>query len=161
MTVQSTDTVIFRGKTWKMRTCPLGPFLKRHRPEVQFERQRTDMFQGYTAHWEFSESRLYLQRIIGEIRDADGRDALEYLFPNQPRPIFASWYSGRLYIPCGAPMKVKYSPYGYETDDHMEVIVRRGIFRGLDEGLGKTTGFDRIPWLYWARHFLGIRSASR
>lgn len=151
MTVQVPHTLLFNGEEFSLWSNPLHELLSRKKPRIEFSLVSTGMSQGYTADWELTDNRLWLVRIRGKLRDWDG-DPLDRLFPTQQPPIFAEWFTGRLFVPYGRATPLAYTMYGCSYEQHMEIGVRTGVCRGINKEGGPLPSVDVHPWRLFKRH---------
>jgi hypothetical protein len=133
-TAQIGETIIIDGKAERMTIEPLGDYL--NNPE-NFARYRkyakpaacTGLWRGYVGEWEIKEQKLYLNKLSTGSCSAKDRSSLPLnkLFPNQPQPVLATWYSGVLIMPRGE--LVQYVHMGYESrfERYLIMDIQKGV----------------------------------
>lgn len=122
-TEQIPDVIDYQGQARPLHTEPFGALLDEPAQWQTFRDAAgqslgncTANWRGYRAWWALRQDRLWLERMVyGACDDDRARAAdLQAYFPGQLAPIPATWYSGTLVIPLGAPGAN--SHMGYSTD---------------------------------------------
>lgn len=105
-TTQVNEILMYEGKIKPLSSEPLEPYFN----EQQHPRLRnttcngisTGNWRGYVGTWEIKENELYLIKLIkGNCSEKPPEIPLTEIFPNQPTPIKATWFSGTLKVPLG------------------------------------------------------------
>lgn len=130
MTHQVSELLLFENEKKPLFVRPLDQFLKSLPSRPAFVAWATSCHRGYIGHWELKDDRLYLRRLEGYF---GGRMAcmLAAVFPDEPRPVFAQWYTGTLRIPFGEMMISHRLGYTHTYRDELRFKVRRGVVRKI------------------------------
>lgn len=113
MTAQISEKVAYEGTAYNMNSEPLRSVLSRKKNRhLRFMPRSTACRRGYVGLWEIVEDRLYLKSFTTKLRDGTPFGMAE-LFPDEPQPVFAQWYTGVLTLPYGELLKYVHS--GYES----------------------------------------------
>ena len=101
-TVQICEKIEYAGKIYSIPIIqPLQPYLAAHKDCLKVMAQfrgmiQTNCWRGYVGEWKIEENKLFLVRLTS-YNDIP----LNMIFKNQSGPIFASWFSGIIYITPG------------------------------------------------------------
>lgn len=128
-TAQITDLILYQGEEQMLFSEPLESYFDREhpRPEHLFDFSCTGSWRGYKASWEIRDMYLYLNKIVEGTCDPDAREIeLSRIFQGHKKPVKATWFSGYLRIPQGAP--IYYEHMGYES------LYERDLFLELRNG---------------------------
>jgi hypothetical protein len=179
MTAQSPEIILIEGKEHDLHSLPLDPYLdasgRRPNLESAVETCTTALWRRYVGHWRITANALWLDRLTYWHYTADRIEPEREIdwnavFPGQPQPAFASWFSGKLNIPMGS--ELMYVHMGWQSAYECERIihVRRGevtktrdvdhrprfleyirsnLDRVDDEGAFGPAGPSRVPPLQW------------
>lgn len=105
-TTQVNEILIYEGTIKPLSSEPLEPYFN----EQQHPRPKnitcggisTGNWRGYIGTWEIKENKLYLIKLVkGNCSGNPPEIPLTKIFPNQPAPIKATWFSGTLKVPLG------------------------------------------------------------
>jgi hypothetical protein len=117
MTAQEMDTIIIGGEAHYLACEPLEQCWKRRgRERPRFVAPHSACWRGYSSTWELVDGRLYLRDISGTIAEpgqAGHAATLGELFPGEPAPVFADWFTGTLRVPGGELLESEHM--GYES----------------------------------------------
>ena len=95
-TVQLCEKIEYAGKIYSIPIIqPLQPYLAAHKdyPKGLFQLRQTNCWRGYVGEWKIEENKLFLVRLTS-YNDIP----LNMIFKNTSGPVFASWFSGIIYI---------------------------------------------------------------
>lgn len=111
MTLQHSESLRYRGRTYSIQGLPLASC---DRPDV-VQRMAlvrgfsTALWRGYLGTWAVQGGKLWLVELEATVQPAvsdnsrdEARD-LAWLFPDDPAPMLADWFSGGLVTGCGKP----------------------------------------------------------
>lgn len=129
MTAQISEKLIYKGERLNLCTNPLEIYLSSVPPAVPFCSTSTALWRGYTGTWTIEGGRLYLVKLAGTIRHADGIEnvGLSHLFPDYPDGVFAHWYSGELRCPMGEMLKYVHGGYGSSFEQDLFIELKNGV----------------------------------
>ncbi|HAR19855.1 MAG TPA: hypothetical protein DCR46_04290 [Cytophagales bacterium] len=101
MTLQSLDTLIYKGKVHKLLSNPIDTYLKNHCKESYFFVMRdTACSKGYNSEWEIIGKKLYLTSFYGRCLETDpekiNEKRIEYLEMLESRSNEKDGYSKNL-----------------------------------------------------------------
>ncbi len=131
MTAQVGERLLYEGRELAMWSEPLESYFESGGTRPKFAFTWTALWRGYVGTWEITRGRLYLVGLRGTLID-ESEASLATIFPENPRRVFAKWYSGTLRIPEGNLLKYVHSGFKttYEYDRHIHV--HEGIVTGTD-----------------------------
>jgi hypothetical protein len=113
MTAQIPEKMTYEGISYDMISEPLHSVLSRKKNRhLRFMPRTTACRRGYVGLWEIVEDRLFLKSFSAKLRDGTPF-GMGDLFPDEPQPVFAQWYTGVLTLPYGEELKYVHS--GYES----------------------------------------------
>jgi len=113
MTAQISEKMIFECNAYNMANEPLRSVLSRKKNRhFRLMPKSTACRRGYVGYWEIFEDRLFLKSFNAKLRDGTPYGMAD-LFPDEPQPVFAQWYTGVLTLPYGELQKYVHS--GYES----------------------------------------------
>jgi hypothetical protein len=110
---QQPDLLILDGDTVAIYQLPLGYFLRQDEENYYWHMRRSEQqriasnnWRGYRAIWTIEDDGLWLQDLMLVSPDPFGlsdEEAKERILRGSltSRPIFASWYSGKIIVPAG------------------------------------------------------------
>lgn len=107
MTAQIREIITYNGKKTGITIEPLKQYLENN--AIRFLPASSSCWRGYQGFWEVKEKKLFLKRLIANIKDYKEVD-LNYLFPGQDE-VFAQWFTGEIRIPKGKKLKSEDSEY--------------------------------------------------
>lgn len=137
-TAQSPDLLEMDGKTYRISTNPLAPFLAANpgrlpKPEII----STGLWRGYIATWSVEGKRLLLKdvRMLTKAytdTKADEsqryRSVLEPMF-GYPGPKPAKWFTGHLIVPTGELVDYVHMGYGSTYSSYVVLTIVQGELR--------------------------------
>lgn len=130
MTAQVADRLHFQGKSYRIFSEPLYPWLlKQQNRNIGFTRGNTACRRGYVGEWEVTGDRLYLINIHGG--SYKGRPVtVGDLFPDSPERVFANWYSS--VIRCMIGRMLDYVHVGYSSiyEQELHLSFQEGVLVG-------------------------------
>jgi hypothetical protein len=142
---QAPEAIIVGGRSQLLFSMPLNEYLQVPDNAKKFNTLATGMQvcsilqRRYAGVWELKDRKLYLNRL--EIRDCQRsrQIALPDLFAGKQSPIWASWYSGKLYIPQGKSTGTIRGGYGLLFDRYLAIEIDKGQIVGqtIQTKLGK------------------------
>ena len=113
MTAQISEKINYERIAYSMTTEPLrGVLSRRKNRHLRLMSKSTACRRGYMGLWEIVEDRLFLKSFSAKLRDGTPFGMAD-LFPDEPQPVFAQWYTGVLTLPYGELLKYVHS--GYES----------------------------------------------
>lgn len=118
-TAQIPEEIVLDGQRQPLFSEPLQDYLKASGRGPQFVRllsnaRCTGSWRNYRGSWEVRGKRLLLQGIVTSPCDEKPIPVdLNELFPESPKPVPASWYTGTLVVPVGKVVECVHM--GYET----------------------------------------------
>lgn len=133
MTAQEMDTIIIEGEAHHLASEPLEQCWKRHgRERPAFVAPHSACWRGYNSTWEIVDGALYLLDISGTIAAPGqaGRPAsLPELFPGEPVPVFADWFTGTLRVPGGELLESEHMGYEsvWERERQLDLVQGRVV----------------------------------
>lgn len=144
MTAQAPDSIFYKGEFYPLASEPLADcWAHRQRPRPHFAPINTACWRGYIAGWEIRDGRLYLIDIRGTLAapatddegfppSADAAEVpatLDRLFPGEPPPILADWFTGTLNVRQGEMLHYVHMGYGsvFEKTLHIDVVEGRVV----------------------------------
>ena len=120
------------GERRALFTNPLDSWLKekgnadRLKPYISPGRC-TASWRGYSGRWEIRGDKLVLLGLNGSPCSQNPRVIpLSELFPGQPEPVVASWYSGSLTIPDGRQTQYVHMGYMSRYERYILLQIERG-----------------------------------
>lgn len=126
MTAQIAEILHHDGDELVLCTEPLHDFFSLVGIEQPFEANCTALWRGYVGTWEIVQSRLYLIKLEGRLRD--GKDAnLASLFPGFPDRVFAHWYTGTMRAPQGRQLNYVHRGYASTYERDLLIAVNKGV----------------------------------
>lgn len=160
MTAQFPDWLVYRDRRRALYSNPLESYWNEQRPRPDWPAQSSGCWRGYVAHWLLKHQRLYLTNIERPFLPI-GID-LQDVFPEQPIPVSADWYSGQLRLPDGEQLRYVHMGYasvfatetfmGFwrgqlvyeeEFDQREQVFRKRSLTNAVDQLFGEEAGFLR------------------
>lgn len=96
MTRQRADILLFDGRIIDLDVLPLDAYTEPRGLDTAtlLPEASTALWRRYQGVWEIHQAGLYLVGLLGEAAQALD---LSVLFPGRTLPVFADWFSGRLY----------------------------------------------------------------
>ena len=134
-TAQTGDTLIYKGEPESISSTPLeGYFTSKFPRPTWLTQTSTACWRGYHATWELRDKRLYLKKIEREELDKKKKDYIKVditkrIFPEASPPIEATWFTGTIRMPQGAPLS--YAHLGFES------IYERDLYLKFEKGVLK------------------------
>ena len=126
MTAQISEKVAYEGTAYNMNSEPLRSVLSRKKNRhLRFIPRSTACSRGYVGLWEIVEDRLYLKSFTTKLWDGTPFGMAD-LFPDEPQPVFAQWYSGVLTLPYGELLKYVHSGYESISEFSLQLKVENG-----------------------------------
>jgi hypothetical protein len=133
-TAQIGETIIIDGKAEHMTIEPLGVYLNKPENFDRFKQYAqpagcTALWRGYVGEWEIKEKKLYLNKLnTGSCSEKDrGSFPLDKLFPDQPQPVLAKWYSGILIMPRGKLVEYVHMGYASRFERYLVMDIQEGV----------------------------------
>ncbi len=133
-TAQIGETIIIDGKPENMNAEPLNPYLNQPENFEQFKQYAqpggcTALWRAYVGEWEIKERKLYLNKLeTGSCSSEDRKKfPLDKLFPDQPQPILAKWYSGLLVMPRGKLLQYVHMGYESRFEKYLIINIQAGV----------------------------------
>jgi len=123
-TAQIPDKLKYEGKTLKLYSTPLGPYLAKKFPKGTelFQSSCTACWRGYVATWEIKDDYLYLIKVVeGNCMNKAPEIPLKKIFPGKKAPIKATWFSGALRVPMGE--EIHYEHMGFESQFEKDMLI--------------------------------------
>jgi hypothetical protein len=123
MTAQISEKMIFEGNAYNMANAPLRSVLSRKKNRhLRLMPKSTACRRGYVGYWEIVEDRLFLKSFNAKLIDGTPF-GMGDLFPDEPQPVFAQWYTGVLTLPYGEELKYVHSGFEsiYEFSMHLKI----------------------------------------
>jgi len=126
-TDQMSEILMYEGKVKPLLSEPLEPYFN-EQPHPRLKNTTcngisTNNWRGYVGTWEIKENVLYLIKLVkGNCSGNPPEIPLTKIFPTQPAPIKATWFSGTLKVPFG---KSLYSGLMYEKE--LLFMVENGV----------------------------------
>lgn len=138
MTAQQPDKLYMDGQEHPLFCNPLEDFFTITNFNPGFMSPHTANYRGYVASWEITDDKLYLISLSGWKMDKDKPGKLDevdigYIFPDDPAPIFAKWFSGTLRAPQGKMLH--YIHMGYESiyEKELQISIKNGVVTTFKE----------------------------
>jgi hypothetical protein len=127
MTSQASENLYYQGQTLALRSYPLEGYLEQLKPPMPLPFVGTHLRRSHHGDWSFEDNRLMLKKLTlyifthaDQMRYGSPHHSvgLDYLFPNQPDGVHATWYSGVMHCVRGEYLQRVYpGPTGeYEED---------------------------------------------
>ncbi len=126
MTAQTPDILILEGERHALFTLPLEVYFEERAGRPKFRVPHTGCWRGYVATWEVKDNRLFLISVNGQLNDGTKFDAA-WLFPDEPLPVFAKWYTGTLKLPLGDLLQYEHMGFASFYEDELRLTVERGM----------------------------------
>ncbi len=126
MTAQTPDILILEGERHALFTLPLEVYFEERAGRPKFRVQHTGCWRGYVATSEVKDNRLFLISVNGQLNDGTQFDAA-WLFPDEPLPAFAKWFSGTLKLPLGDLVQYVHMGFASFYEDELRLKVERGL----------------------------------
>lgn len=108
MTVPFPENLAWRGKAYCINSKPLEKYFEFNPPRPKFSECYSTNRAGYLADWSIDRDQLYLLSICGIAGEAEGAKILDgtcltlgSIFPKNDGRVFASWFSGEIFIDDG------------------------------------------------------------
>jgi hypothetical protein len=124
-TAQMPDYLIYEDKKYPLFSNPLEDYYQAGRqPRPPFQAWHTANYRGYVATWEIKDDTLYLKDIRAKI---GGRMVgLDYLFPDNPGRLAATWFRGVLRIPLGEVLRRVHQGYATVYEQELKITIQDG-----------------------------------
>ena len=133
MTSQFGEVLFYNGEQHELLTTPLEPYLETHGGRPSPNMICSGLHRGYIGTWEIVGGRLYLNEVscLGE----GDHNHLQSIFPNANGPVFASWFSGSLRVPCGNLEERVHYGFQRRYENNLILNVQHGcvIFEGPEK----------------------------
>jgi hypothetical protein len=128
-TAQRGERLIYQGKTNRLATLPLEPYLKKHNlrlsqvsPPKKYM-MRTSCWRGYVGTWQIKDGHLWLV----SAEHVDGTQVqLTKVFTNQAPPIKATWYSGTLHVTQGKMLRYVHGRFASKFERNIYIKIKEG-----------------------------------
>lgn len=147
MTAQCLETIELDGEEHPINQYPLWPIRYRlPRSNVM----STACSRGYRGYWSVKDNRLWLTK-LENAASKPWPEAWAKLFPNQPQPVLANWYSGTIKIGRGA---LRFSAPSFRIRAHEFEECLRFRKGQLVSRKSRRVSPLRIAWL-WGCSFVG------
>lgn len=126
MTAQTPDILILEGERHALFTLPLEVYFEERAVRPKFRVPHTGCWRGYVATWEVRDNCLFLISVNGQLNHGTLFDAA-WLFPGEPRPVFAKWFTGTLKLPLGDLLQYVHIGFASFYEDELRLTVERGM----------------------------------
>lgn len=118
MTMQASEIIDYRGKSYPVSDYPLEPFKKQH-PESSFPGRCSAAWRGYQGYWKIEKDELYLCSL------GWAQHTMDELF-GHTKPVFANWYSGKLRMGIDRERYNAFHTVSFH-EDVLQFMVKDGI----------------------------------
>lgn len=126
MTAQTPDLLMLDGDRHALFSLPLEPYFEELAGRPKFRVPHTGCWRGYVASWEIKDNRLFLVSVRGQLADGTQFDPA-WLFPDEPLPVLAKWFTGTLKLPLGNLLEYVHMGFASLYEDELRLTVERGI----------------------------------
>ena len=133
MTVQFTETLLVKHRSYPLENEPFEDYLELTGGAKRFVATNTANWRGYSGTWRLARQRLYCCDIYGTFENGQPA-SLRSFFPETSGEEFAYWHTGTLRVPRGddchsRPLSREefYGPYGDQTVFTVLIEVDCGI----------------------------------
>lgn len=136
MAAQKGDIIYFKGEKMDLFSNPLEDFWIRKKKKRPRFFPDEECRRGYIATWEVRENELFLTEIDGAIQKKTfffGKKQMKYKYALKslftkvgPEGMKATWFSGKLRIPCGKMTQYEHSGYDSRFEKEMILTIDHG-----------------------------------
>ncbi len=154
-TAQVGEYLVYQGKTNETYTTPLESYFSKDNPRPEFPMASTACWRGYIGVWRIESNTLYLVSLHEEDWDASnslGKELpLGKMFPKQPPPIPATWFSDVLRLPQGEELRYVHMGFGTVHEKDAYITIKKGKVTAErivnNRGKGATQSTPDLQWV--------------
>lgn len=127
------DIIKINGLQHHLASEPLEPYIKKWKKfkKINYNLTCTACRRGYIAEWEILDDKLYLTNISGiKVFHVEPIVKMSTLFPHSKGNIFATWFTGTLWVPMGKMLQYVHSGYASVYERDLVIAVDKGLVVG-------------------------------
>ena len=130
MTIQSSETLLYKGEEFELFTEPLDGLFEKLLPNYEPKMISTACWRGYLGTWSIENNKLYLIKIESVRNEDEESDlCLSDLFPEAKEKVFAIWFNGTLRCPLGDMIEYVHGGYCSTFEQDLQIKIKNGFVK--------------------------------